>query len=138
VSKKEEFFDVAEKMYIEEQKTQAEIASSLGLSERTVRYWCDEGLWGEKRKAYIRSRMSFSDEVFTFTQKLMKYIEDAIEANEDVPQSKIYLLNSLLDKVQKIKAYEKETSVNELAKDKAKSLSKDAIQQIRKEVLGLE
>lgn len=139
MSKKAECFENAERLFIDKQYNLKKIAEELSISENTVRNWAKEGNWEERKTIAIKARTTFSDDVFKFTQKLMRFIEESIENNEDVPQSKIYLLNSLLDKVQKIKAYEKEViqSHNEESKTKAKGLSKEAIAEIKREMFGV-
>ena len=137
MSKKSDYFDIAKKMYIDDLLSFKEISKKLPVCERTIKNWAAEGSWTKHKQDEIKARTTFSDDVFIFTQKLMNYIEDAIESGGEVSQSKIYLLNSLLDKVQKIKSYEREIKQEKGQQEKSNTLKKETMDHIRKEILGL-
>ena len=54
--KRDKFFDIAEKMYVEQFITEAEIAHRIGVSDRTIRRWKALGDWGIKRDGFFESK----------------------------------------------------------------------------------
>ena len=70
MSKKKIYFAEAERLYVTEQYTLESIAARLGLAERTVRSWKDEGGWEEKRKQMLEQKEAFHSELYSFARAL--------------------------------------------------------------------
>lgn len=96
MSKVNEYFNQAEKLFVEEQKTQIEIASLLPVSERTVRNWSKKGNWIKKRKLYIESKLSLKDKVNEFAIELMERIKSDMQSGAKISTLKLRLLDSIL------------------------------------------
>ena len=52
--KRDKFFDIAEKMYVEQFITEAEIARRIGVCDRTIRRWKALGDWGINVTDFIK------------------------------------------------------------------------------------
>jgi len=135
MAKKAQYFNEAERLYVVEQCTIAEIASRLRLAEKTVRNWKDEGDWETKRLQYVRSKQSFHEELYEFARKLMQSIKEDMEAGEKVETGRLYTLTRLLPMLVKVKDYEDVAAKKEA--DKPSGLTDDVIKLIESEVLGL-
>lgn len=125
----------AERLYVYEQETFTNIAGQLGISDRAVRYWAEEGQWQDKRINYRRSRQAFHEELYEFTRLLMRKIKEKIEAGEEPSQSSMYAFVNLLPKIVKVKDYEDAKGQAE-TKGSADGLSDDALGVVR-DLLGL-
>jgi hypothetical protein len=135
MAKKAQYFNEAERLYVVEQYTLAEIASRLRLAEKTVRTWKDEGDWETKRLQYMRSKQSFHEELYEFARKLMSSITADMAAGEKVDTGRLYTLTRLLPMLTKVKDYEEVAARKET--DKPTGLTEDVIKLIEQEVLGL-
>jgi len=135
MAKKAQYFNEAERLYVVEQCTIAEIASRLRLGEKTVRNWKDEGDWETKRLQYVRSKQTFHEELYEFARKLMNSINEDMEAGEKVETGRLYTLTRLLPMLVKVKDYEDVATKKEA--DKPSGLTEDVIKLIESEVLGL-
>ena len=62
----------AENLFVYKLKTVETIANELNLSRKTVMNWKEKGDWDNKRKLYIKSKISFHEELFVFARKIMK------------------------------------------------------------------
>ncbi len=136
MAKKDLYFDSAERMYVIEQKTFAEIASQLDVSERTLSDWKAEGEWDAKRAQYLESRQSFHEELYEFSRTLMKSIKRDLDNEKQVDSGRLYALCRLLPNVQKVKDYE------DVLKSKAEEIQRaglpeDVLELIQSEILGI-
>jgi uncharacterized protein YjcR len=113
MAKKHLYFNEAERLYIVEQCTIAEIASRLKLGEKTVRLWKEEGDWDTKRKQFLKERQSLAEELFVFARKLARSIMDDWDKGEKVDQGRLYALARLLPMILKVKDYEANLSEKE-------------------------
>jgi len=113
MAKKQLYFNEAERMYVVEQCTIAEIASRLNLGEKTVRLWKEEGDWDTKRKQFLKERQSLAEELFVFARKLARSIMDDWDKGEKVDQGRLYALARLLPMILKVKDYEANLSEKE-------------------------
>ena len=106
MAKKAQYFDVAERMYVVEQRTLAEIAAETGVAESTLRLWKRQGGWSKKRKQYLESRQAFHEELYQFTRLLLKTIKEDMANGKKVDSGRLYALGKLLPMITKIKDYE--------------------------------
>jgi len=116
----------AERLYVIEQGTLAEIAGRLGVSARTLQTWKTKGDWDAKRRAYLASRRSFHEELYEFGKALLAKIRQDLADGKDIPTGQMYALLRLLPNLVKVKDYEavaapaaeeQSTSPEEAAKD---------------------
>jgi hypothetical protein len=125
----------AERLYVTEQCTLAEIASRLRIAERSVRNWKEKNRWDEKRQAYINSRRAFHEELYDFGQHLLRKIREDEDAGIPVAPHRYHALMSICPNLTKIRDYE-EVARQKTEKGKGGSSDKDAIKAVRS-VLGL-
>jgi len=100
----------AERLYVMEGCSGAEIASRLALSERTVRAWKERaGDWDVKRSAYQGSRQGFHEELYEFARELLTSVRRQMAAGEAVPPNRVHMLMRLVPSLMKVKDYDKIT-----------------------------
>lgn len=137
MSKKDIYYNEAEKFYIQDQLTIAEIESRLGVCEKTIRTWKAEGNWDEKKKRYLQEKSSFHEELYAFSRKLMKSIEEDWESGKQVDSGRLYTLTRMLPMITKVKDYE-DVRVSKEKDLSEKGLTEDLVKNIEKEILGIE
>jgi uncharacterized protein YjcR len=97
----------AERLYVIEQCSLAEIASRLMVAERTVRNWKEKaGDWEDKRRAYLGSRQSFHEELYEFARELLKKVREDMAEGKEVSANRLYALMRLIPNLVKVKDYE--------------------------------
>ena len=139
MAKKQLYFNEAERLYVVEQCTLAEIASRLRLAEKTVRNWKDEGDWEAKRVGHLKSKEAFHEELYEFARKLMRSIKEDMDKGEKVDPGRMYAFTRLLPLITKVKDYEDVVAKKEKDEDTTKpGLTEDVLKVIEREVLGLE
>ena len=136
MAKKAAFYQLAKVAYIYENKSFKEIALELseagGPSEKTIRLWAAEGNWKEKRQKYLESQKDFKEKL---DELKLVLINAAIETKD---LQVIYALSSLLKSTQTGKTTAKDIK-EKVDKDKEEGgLSDEAIELIKKEILGIE
>lgn len=126
----------AERLYYIEQMTINGIAAKLNLNDKTVSAWKNEGDWETKRKQYLKSKLSFHEELYEFSKKLMNSINTDLASGEKVDQGRLYALAKILPLIIKVKEYEDFVAKKE-EKFSNKGLTKDIVALIEEEVLGI-
>lgn len=96
----------AERLYVIEQCTLADIASRLGVCARTLQNWKTKGDWDVKRRGYLASRSSFHEELYEFGKDLLAKIRKDMAESKDIPTGQLYALLRLLPNLIKVKDYE--------------------------------
>ena len=135
--------DQAEGMYVRDGFTMAEIASKLGVSEKTVWNWSQEAgsPWAEKRDAFLAAKKSFHEEQYLLARKVMKSLREDIEGGIEPSQTRVLLFKNLMMTIPKTKEYEDAAaqvlSDEQKSAKKAGGVSSDAIRKIEEEVFGL-
>lgn len=120
----------AERLYVIEQCTLAEIADRLGVTARTLQTWKARGDWETKRRGYLASRRSFHEELYEFGRDLLTNIRQDLRDGKDPSTGKLYTLGRLLGNLLKVKDYEDVAAKKD---DVAKGLTPDIITMIEKE-----
>lgn len=139
MSKKKLYFAEAERLYVTEQHSLESIAGRLGIAERTVRSWKDEGGWEEKRKQLLGQKEAFHSELYAFARSLMASIKTDMDSGEKTDAHKMYTLTRILPLFSKVKEYEEEVAVenSNKAEDKPKGLSDEAAKLIKEVIFGV-
>ena len=106
MSKQQLYGAEAERMYVIEQLTIAEIASRLRVNEKTIRSWKEAGDWDLKRGAYLKTKQSFHEELYEFGRLLLKQIREDMAAGTPVDANRLYTLTRLIPQLVKVKDYE--------------------------------
>ena len=91
MSKFQDYYPDAERLYVREGKTQREISELLGISEKTISKWSSSGQWLKQRKEYLVSTKSGPVQILE--GRLRTLLEDpAIDARKTDEMYKIQLL----------------------------------------------
>ncbi len=125
----------AEKMYVYDKIPLEEIGIKLNISRRTLFYWKKKYEWDRKRFETEHNQEIFSEELLEFARKLMQKISDDIDNKRETPQSEIYSLMKILKNIPQIKQYENSKSMQPKPTGQ---LTPEMIEQIEREVLGME
>jgi hypothetical protein len=136
MAKKELYFADAERLYVNEQCTVAEISSRLRLGEKTIRNWKEQGKWDVKRKGYLDSRRAFHEELYEFARHLMKSIMADMTAGIKIDPGRMYAFTKVLPNILKVKDYEDVVAAHEL-EGKEKGASNEEIVQTIQQALGI-
>lgn len=126
----------AERMYIYDKKSLAEIGMELGLSRRILFYWKKEYNWDNKRFDAEHNKNRFSEELLEFARKMMNKISADIDNNQKTPPPEIYSLINILENIPLVKQYTE--SLQSEQKTEKKGLTPDIVRQIEREILGME
>lgn len=134
MAKKQAYFAEAERLFVVEQMTLAEIASRLNVCERTLITWKADGDWENRRKQLLAQKQSFHEELYGFARKLMKSISEDMDKGEKPDAGRMYTLSRLLPGLTKVKEYEDKVSDG---KPQEKTLDPDeAVRIVQKALLG--
>ena len=126
----------AERMYIYDKKSLAEIGIELGLSRRILFYWKKEYYWDKKRFDAEHNKDRFGEELLDFARKMMNKISTDIDKNQKTPPPEIYSLINILKNISLVKQYT--DSLQPEQKAERKGLTPDIVRQIEREILGME
>ena len=129
-------FSQAERMYIYERKSLAEIGEQLGLSRRILFYWKKKYNWDKKRFELEYEKENFSKELLDFARKIMNKISMDIDNNQKTPPPEIYSLINILKNIPLVKQYTNSIKSDKKPKQK-EFLSEENMRMIEKEFLGL-
>ncbi|RJP20728.1 MAG: hypothetical protein C4529_08935 [Deltaproteobacteria bacterium] len=136
MAKKAMYSEEAERRYVVDQMTIAEIASRLSLSEKTVWTWKEEGEWDKKRRQHLEQKEAFHQELYAFARALLRGITEDMAAGEKVDTGRLYTLTRLLPMLVKVKDFEDAIKTAEPKEGKAR-ITEDVVKLIEREVLGL-
>ena len=108
--KRDKFFDIAEKMYVEQFITEEEIAKRIGVCDRTIRRWKALGDWGIKRDGFLKANTISKDAMYSLAHKMLDYFDEDMNNNKHIDSSRMYMFTNLMDEVLKKKkqSYTKE------------------------------
>ncbi len=140
MAKKALYFPEAERLYVNELLTLEEICSRLPVSERTLRYWKEEGAWDDKKKQAQRAKTAMHEELYEFVRVLLKSIKEDIAAGKEVAQSRMYAFVNLIPRIYKLKEYEEAMSKMSDGLSNAGVSDKDKLEDTQKlinDILGL-
>lgn len=124
-------------MYIYDKIPLEEIGIRLNISRRTLFYWKKKHEWDRKRFKTEQNQEIFSNELLDFTRKLMQKISKDMDNKTPTPQSEIYSLMNILKNIHQVKQYENSKPKSKQPKP-TKQLTPEIIEQIEREVLGLD
>lgn len=143
MAKRDAYYPEAERLYVHEQCSHADIAARLGISERTIGTWAREGDWTTRRRNYLAQRKAFHEELYEFTRLLLGVVKDDLTKvqNGELPEissSKVYALIKLIPLLTKTKEYEEAGKKLEAAVPEAKTdqLTGEQLADILRTALG--
>lgn len=107
MSKREQYFCLAEKMYVEEQKPVSAIAKALNITNKTLGDWKKDGNWDEKRRKFLGSQYACYSGLYELLNKVTaKAIEEFHETGEIPERSTMNFISKMIDKLPKLKNFE--------------------------------
>ncbi|MBR6126761.1 DUF1804 family protein [bacterium] len=136
MTKREILISNAERLYVVDQLTLEEVASKIGVNERTIRRWKNEHKWDLRKEQYVNTKSMFHEELYNFARKLMVSIEYDIENKEKVDPGRMFAFTRLLPMINKIKEYEDEIG-NKPDKQEHQGITPDFVKLIETEILGM-
>lgn len=85
------FFDEAESLYVQENKTPEQISGILPVSQNTLYKWRDKGGWEAKRKAALANPRSLSETLMVRLEALVQafQVKEGMTADELMALPKI-------------------------------------------------
>lgn len=114
MAKKEQYYVLAEKYYVEDQMPVTGIAKKLNVTEKTLHNWRKEGEWDNKRAKFLRSQCQCYASLYELVNKMTQKIAEDFETTGEAPDgSTLYFIKAMVDKLPKLKQFE-----NELVLDK--------------------
>lgn len=135
-NKKDNLLPEAERLFVYEYLPAAVIARQLNLSRKTVNTWRAEHEWDKKRTVFLKSKMSFHEEMFEFARKIMRSIDEDMKAGETIDPARMNALCRFIPLFTTSKKYE--DAINKRKeKNTLRGLTADTIAQIEEEVLGI-
>ena len=140
MAKKAELFSEAERLYVQEHLGQADIADRLGVAERTIRYWANEGNWAERRGNFSEATGKTHEKLYKLIQVLTDKAVESAEKGEEPSQSQLYFIGKMAPLLLKLQNYEDSTvekSYGAEDKPKQKGLTEETIRKIEEEILGI-
>lgn len=137
-SKKEAFYEHAERMFVEQGATRENIATRLGLGEKTIRLWAIEGGWEQKKSELMKSVTAANLGVYEVIRKYTIALQADLDAGVEVSKQRIDALAKLVKSVGGLKKYEDEVAQEKAEADR-KSSAGDADDLVSKvnELLGV-
>lgn len=135
-NKQNQLLSEAERLFVYEYLPAAVIARQLNLSRKTVNTWRAEQEWDKKRSEFLKSKMSFHEEMFEFARKIMRGIAEDMKAGETIDPARMNALCRFIPLFTTSKKYEdavKKKKENNIPR----GLTADTIAQIEEEVLGI-
>lgn len=137
MAKKHLYYDQAEQLYVVEQLTLREIADRLPVSERTIGDWSREGNWDDKRRQHIESRRMFHEELYSLGRKLIKAVNDDLDAGQEVSHRRLNSIARIVPLLLKAKEYEEVVREHKKEEDEAPDTNTDRVIDLVNQILGI-
>ncbi len=139
MGKKETYYGLAEKCFVEDQIPVSGIAKKFNLTEKTVHTWKKEGNWEEKKLKFLKSQYSCYSALYELVSKMIKKINDDYTETGKMPEgSVLYFVKSMVDKLPKLKKFETDLITDSEAKNSEKDFNEDIIKKLNDKMLGID
>lgn len=106
MGKKEQFYTLSEKLYVEQHIPLSGIAKRVDVSERTLVEWKKEGDWDNKRTQFLKEQYSCHAELYVLVRKMIQKIKEDFDCGTTPDKSTLDFVRAMIDKVPKLKAFE--------------------------------
>jgi len=136
LNSKEYLANEAERLYVYDFNTTDENATKMKLSPKTICRWKEKFDWEHKKKSFLKSKMSFHQELYEFARKLMFGIATDMAAGEKIDPGRMYAFCRIIPMFGKVKEYEDVVAKKQI-KEEPKGLTPELIARIEEEVLGI-
>lgn len=87
--KRDKYYDIAEKMYVEQFITEVGVAKRLGISDRTVRRWKADGNSGEKRKEYLNKQTLTNYDMYQLVRQMLDGFNEDLANKQQIDVSRL-------------------------------------------------
>ena len=121
--KRDKFFSIAEKMYVEQFITEEEIAHRIGVSDRTIRRWKASGDWGIKRDGFYKVNTISRDAIYVLVRKMLDDFHTDLDNHYNIDPSRLNIFINLTEDI--IKQKKLSYKVEELLKIARKTFNID-------------
>ena len=101
--KRNKFYDIAEKMYVEQFITEEEIARRIGVSDRTIRRWKASGDWGIKRDGFYKVNTISRDAIYALVRKMLDDFHTDLDNHYGIDPSRLNIFINLTEDIIKYK-----------------------------------
>ncbi|MDD3236819.1 MAG: hypothetical protein PHV37_01820 [Candidatus Gastranaerophilales bacterium] len=125
MAKKEQYYVLAEKYYVEEQIPVTGIAKKLNITEKTLHNWRKEGEWDDKRTKFLRSQCNCYSSLYELLNKLIAKVTESIANDEKIDGSTLYFIKTLMDKLPKLKKFENDLILDKLETSSTEESNED-------------
>ncbi|MBP5202292.1 hypothetical protein J6Z39_09150 [bacterium] len=99
--------ELAEKLYVYENRTCVEIAQKTGKNRRTIETWKKKYGWEEKRAELLNSRRALPQKLMEHYNLIMDSIGKDLKEGKEVPASRYRLAAMLFEQIPKAEEVEK-------------------------------
>ena len=129
---KETLLTEAQRQYIEEQKTIAEIANSLSVSRRTLTRWKIAGDWDNKKSEFIQNKATLHSSLYKLATIAVDELTRGMEEH-DWDTQQVFAVKSLIQALEPSRKYE----VADASTVESRKLSPDELVAQVEQVLGV-
>ena len=132
--------DTAQRMYVEDLMTFEAIANELGVNERTVRNWANDGRWDEKRHKFRQFQENLHDDARDIAALLAQKIKTQLENGQEPANHLLFSYTKIASSLIKIREYDKNIAAEASAgsaTDQAVADKKKEVSEIFKQTFGI-
>lgn len=131
---KKDLIPQAEALFVQDLFRVADIATRLGISERTVRTWKEQGDWDRKRAERLAVDQSLAERQRSLAMRILDRVNEMLDEGETPPRHLLAFVVSVAGGMERARSYEQSAPVQE--EKQAAGPNPDAIKQAM-QLLGL-
>ena len=146
MGKKEEYYLLAKKYYVEDQQPISSVGKRLNITEKTLHGWKREGDWEKERKKFLSSQYNCYSSLYELLNRVTNAALDTHSTTGELPdKATLDFIKAMADKLPKVKRMEdtlleaKTVELEEIEtdnQDKTKDLNNSVIEEISKYLRG--
>ena len=122
MGKREDYFALAEKYFVENQLPVSTISGKLNINVKTLHKWKFEGDWEKKRKQFLSSQYNCYSSLYELLNTVTTQTLDEYKTTGELPdKATLDFIKAMTDKLPKMKKLE-----NELVQDKQIEAAEDS------------
>ena len=126
----------AQKLYEIENLNADEISERLGISRRTIFNWIKRFNWKRHKISIAEIQNSFPLELQQLASIMINKVSDDIDKNRKLSNEELYSITNIVEHINKLEKREDKKVPDKT--ENAKFISPDAINQIQREILGMD
>lgn len=137
MGKKETYFMLAEKYYVEEQLPVSSIATRLNITPKTLGEWKKEGDWENKRMKFLQSQYNCYSALYELVNKMTQKIVDDYGNNISPDGSTLYFIKSMVGELPKLKKFELDEIQEKTKNEQSEiNINRDVLSEVNKYLRG--